>query len=163
VVYLSRGNIVLNKDLAPHYVMESDKFASNLGRQRQHLDEARQTPLVKIVDKGKNLDSHIHKFLSLIREDAENHNPDSLKSHAKDFESHIHDEMEFLFKQTQEDLQRFSTVLRALALYREELGEILKDERLSTLAASELNYAEVLMRDAGDKIDTLKLLFKKMQ
>lgn len=132
-------------------------------RRSEHAAQIRQTKLHGLSLEAKKIDEHVKDFLAIIKEDAHTHDKESLKAHAKDFDALISSELEFLFKTTKEDIKLFSRVLLAISEYREHLGTLFGEEEFSKIAVNELNYAETLMQDAGDKLATLQLLFKKLK
>jgi hypothetical protein len=121
------------------------------------------SPLVSDAADIRRLDKHIKDFLELMRKDASEHEVEALKKHAKEFEDELHDELEYLFLATRQDLELYQRILKALSDYRKELRKISGDVDMKFLASSELNYADLLLRSAHEKLDTLALLFKKLR
>ena len=111
----------------------------------------------------RRLDKHIQEFMELLRKDASEHEVDALKKHAKEFEAELHDELEYLFMATRQDLELYQRILKAMSDYRKELRKLSGDVDMKFLASSELNYADLLLRSAHEKLDTLALLFKKLK
>ncbi|MBD3208912.1 hypothetical protein GF367_00650 [Candidatus Woesearchaeota archaeon] len=130
---------------------------------RENASQVFSSKLVVDAAEIRRLDDHVTHFLKQLRQDAANHEVEVLRKHAKEFEDELHDELGFLFKATKQDLELYQKILRSLAAYRKELRSLLGDRELGTLAHSELNYADLLLKTAHEKLDTLMLLFKKLQ
>jgi hypothetical protein len=119
--------------------------------------------LVADAEEMQRLDKHLGAFLKELRSDATKHESSVLRSHAKEFERELHDELLLLFKATKKDLELYDALLHDLTAYRKELRELVQDDKIQPLVASELKYAELLVQTAHDKIDTLALLFRKLK
>lgn len=130
---------------------------------RGDADRVFSSPLVAEASQIRQLDRHVDEFLRVLREDARQHESAALKQHVKSFERELHDELDLLFRSTKQDLVLYEKILRALARYRDELRSLMGDPSLVSLASSELNYADLLLRTTHDKLDTLFLLFKKLK
>ncbi len=139
------------------------KKVTDLAKMQEHARETLQTRLVQESQDIKDLDKHIKVFLDQIHQDAQEHDPEELKSHVKEFESLIHSELDYLFKVTEQDLKLYLRILESLSSFRSEMRKLLKDKELSSLAESEINYADLLGKSALEKLETLQLLFKKMK
>lgn len=111
----------------------------------------------------KRLDKHTQEFLQQLKVDAATHEVAVIKKHAQAFEKELHDELDSLFKATRQDLELYKRLLRSLAEYKRELRQIVGDKDAPTLVSSELNYADLLVQSAHEKVETLSLLFKKLK
>ena len=130
---------------------------------RADANEVFSSRLVADAAEIRLLDKHVNEFLKQLRQDADKHELHVLKKHAREFERELHDELEFLFKATLQDLELYKKILWSLAQYRKELRRIMGDQELVTLASSELNYADLLLKTAHEKLETLALLFRKLK
>ena len=136
-----------------------ERFAAS----RADANEVFSSRLVADAAEIRMLDKHVDAFVEQLRQDAGSHEIDVLRKHAKDFERELHDELEFLFKATLQDLELYKKILWSLTQYRKELRRLLGDGDLVTLASSELNYADLLLKTAHEKLETLALLFRKLR
>lgn len=131
--------------------------------QRADAKNVLATRLVTDAGEVRNLDQHLKGFLKQLQADAKEHEIGLLKKHAAIFEEEVHDELELLFKSVRQDILLLQRVLHALTTYRSQLRDLLEDPQLSSLAHSEINYADLLVKTAMEKIDTLTLLAKKLK
>ncbi len=130
---------------------------------RKHAKEVSSSKLVVDATSVQELDKQLASFLEQLKSDAAEHEHGLLKEHAKAFEKELHNEVNIVFERTKQDLLLYQRVLKALSTYREDLKEILNDPTLTHLAQSELNYADLLIKTADEKLATLSLLFKKLK
>lgn len=136
-----------------------DNFVAN----RANASEVFSTRLVADAAEIRRLDVHVEEFLKQLRKDAGNHELSLLKKHAHDFDHELHEELDLLFKATKQDLELYKRILAALIKYRAELHKLIDDKSLGTLATSEINYANLLLQTAYEKVETLELLFRKLR
>ena len=141
--------------------------AKKLHQFRQDRKDARDVLRLKLFSdalKVKQLDKHIDEFLSLIKKDTKKHDIKDLKKHATEFEREVHDELSYLLNLTQEDLKLYIRVLKALHSFKVEIKRYSKeDTSFSKLAKAELKYAEVITKAAHHKLDSLHILFKRLE
>lgn len=133
-----------------------------LSELRSSANSLLSSPLVKEAEKVKRLDELIDAFLDVIKQEISVNDFSSLKSDVKLFERMVHEELGLMFSRTKSDLESFGRVLNSLNRFREELSRLSGDE-LSVLDSSEVNYANLLLRDAQGKLKSLSLLFKKLK
>ncbi|MFP4523874.1 MAG: hypothetical protein ACLFO2_00965 [Candidatus Woesearchaeota archaeon] len=143
----------------PRLKKHLDSFVAS----RADANRVFSSPLVSDAADIRRLDKHVKEFMELLRKDAGEHEVEALKKHAKEFEEELHDELEYLFLATRQDLELYQRILKALSDYRKELRKISGEVDMKFLASSELNYADLLLRSAHEKLDTLALLFKKLR
>lgn len=139
------------------------EYVEHFAASRANANEVFSSRLVADAAEIRMLDNHIDDFLKQLKQDAGSHELHVLKKHAKAFEKELHDELEFLFKATLQDLELYKKILWSLTQYRKELRRIVGDNDLVTLASSELNYADLLLKTAHEKLETLALLFRKLR
>lgn len=138
-------------------------FVDDFAAKRLFSDQLKESPIGKGIAELHMLDRHIESFLEQIKHDAEEHNASALSEHTKAFDKELHKEFNSLFFRLKTDIDMLHKALRSLSTYREELSNILNDDKLKPLADSEISYAKSLQDDAQNKISTLHMLFRKLK
>ena len=141
-----------------HTKKHIDLFLEKKKNRKKNLASQMYKDIIEV----KRLDNHIKEFSKTLDKDIKKHDNREVFKYAQNFEKMIHQELDQLFKITEEDIELYLSILKSLNEYKIKIYKLTGSSKFG-LTDIEMKYVKINIDMIKEKLKGLKKIFKELK